>query len=179
MVQTYITSVGESTTDICQWSLERLGFKPIVIKDTTSLWDKLNRIFKSAEEDILRIDADVIVNRNVINLTKQNELWWYQALTFDWHKQDITHGGIQFIRKECLPAIKKHINEAARLERPESYLSRLEEFHNPRVFGTYEVVCGLNGYKQDQADIDRVKNTKLRRGQSGYDWELAKEIEQL
>lgn len=118
----------------------------------------------------------MIVNRNVKELIQQKDLWWYQSLCFGWFSQDIIHGGVQFVRKEALPIIRKHIDEATRLERPESYLYRLPEFHNPRMCGTFEKVCGLHGYKQN--DIQRVRNIKARRGQlANYDFTLAKKIE--
>lgn len=173
-----VTSIGETTEDLCIWSLERLGFKVELIKSNSSLFDKLVQIFSKEDDDFVRVDADVIVNRNILELIKQDEAWWYQAMTFDWFKQDITHGGVQFIKKECLSAIREHIHEAADKDRPESYLCRLQEFHNPRRFQTFEKICGLTGYKQD--DIKRVKETKLRRGHyDEYDWELAEMIEQL
>lgn len=176
-----ITSIGEDTTELCEWSLNRLGFRIYTVKSATTLWGKLQTIFdieEILEEDFIRVDADVIVNKNVLELIKQDKLWWYQALTFDWFKQDTTHGGIQFIRKQCFPAIKKHLKEAERLERPESYLSRLAEFHNPRRFATFERICGTHGYKQ--SDIERVKATKARRGHyEDYDWELAERLNSL
>lgn len=175
----YVTSIGESTTELCKWALERQGFQVFVLNEPTSLWDKLNKIFKATKKgDVLRVDADVIVNKNVKELVQQTDYLWYQALTYDWFKQDVTHGGVQFIREAAIPTILKHIDEAHRLERPESYLYRLEEFHNPRVCGTFEKVCGLNGYKQ--TDVKRVYDTKVRRGQiDNYDFELAERIETL
>lgn len=174
----YVTSIGETTTELCIWALERQGFKVKLINDPTSLWDKLRRIFADAEGDFLRVDADVIVNRNVRQIVKQRELWWYQGLTYDWHKQDITHGGVQFVRKQAIPFVNEHIQEARRQERPESYLYRLSAFHNPRMCGTYEKVCGLNGYKQ--SDVQRVKDTKSRRGQmDDYDFELSEKVSAL
>ncbi len=175
----YVTSIGESTTELCKWSLERQGFQVFVLNDPSSLWDKLDRIFKaSIKGDVLRVDADVIVNRNIKELVKQTDLLWYQSLTYDWFKQDMTHGGVQFIREAAIPIINKHIDEAHRLERPESYLFRLQEFHNPRVCGTFKKICGLTGYKQ--TDKQRVYDTKLRRGQiDNYDFELAERIEAL
>lgn len=177
-----ITSMGETTTDLCQWSLNRLGFRTYVVKsEKTTLWQKLVTIFdlqEILEEDFIRIDADVIVNKNILELIQQDKLWWYQGLCFDWLQQDISHGGVQFIRKQAFPAIKKHLHEAQNKERPETYLSRLEEFHNPRVFGTFDKICGLHAYKQD--NIQRIKATKYRRGQQdNYDWELARELEEL
>lgn len=178
MVVAYITSIGERTTELCKWSLERQGFEVVTLQDPSSLWDKLKRIYLMADDDFLRVDADVIVNRNVKELVKQDELFWYQSLCYGWFSQDIIHGGIQFVRKEALPTLRKHIDEPVRLDRPESYMFRLAEFHNPRVCGTFERICGIHGYKQD--DIDRVKEVKWKRGQmSNYDFELAKRIEEL
>lgn len=177
MPKAYVTSIGETTTDLCVWSLERQGFEVELVQSPTSLWDKLRYIFAKEHDDFLRVDADIIVNANVKELIKQDELWWYQGLTYDWFKQDTTHGGVQFVRTPAIAVVQRHIEEAHRLERPESYLFRLPEFHNPRVCGTFEKICGLNGYKQ--ADIDRVRQTKERRGQDGYDWELAKRVEEL
>lgn len=177
-MKAYLTSIGETTTELCEWSLKRQGFDVVLLQSKTSLWDKLKAIFEDADDDFLRVDADVVVNKNVVDLVKQKDLWWYQALTYDWYKQDSTHGGVQFIRKPAIEAVRKHIDEARRLNRPESYLYRLREFHEPRVCGTYEAICGLNGYKQ--TDMQRVKNTKSDRGQySNYDWLLAERLNAL
>lgn len=179
-MKAYVTSIGESTTELCRWSLERQGFDVLVLNDGSTLWEKLNWIFHDAKDDFLRIDADVVVNANIQELIKQKKLWWYQAYCFGWFKQDLVHGGIQFIREECFPAILKHIKECERMDRPESYLSRLKEFHDPRVFGTFETICGIHGYGQFPDDIDRVKAVKMRRNRYGdYDWGLAERLDLL
>ncbi len=179
---TVVTSIGEQTTDLCVWSLKRLNFKPEVLNDPdTTLWQKLEMIYYYAkDEDILRVDADVVVNKNILEMVKQDKLWWYQALCYGWFNQDVIHGGVQFIRKQSLPAIRYHLQEARKLERPESYLSRLPEFHNPRVFGTFEKVCGIHGYGQFSHDVIRAKATKIRRNQyENYDFELAERLSML
>lgn len=173
-----VTSIGETTTDLCIWSLERQGFEVALYKSNTSLWQKLKDIYSTLQDDFIRVDADVIVNNKLQELIMAEEMLWFQALTFDWYKMDLAHGGIQYIRKPCIKIINKHIDEAQRLERPETYLSRLDEFYNPRSFGTFDKICGIHGYKQ--ADLKRVKDTKMRRKQWGnYDWELAERIEAL
>lgn len=174
----YVTSIGESTTEACNWALNRQGFKVNLVSGESSLWEKLKFIFENETEDFLRVDADTICNQNITELVQQTDLLWYQGLTFDWFKQDVTHGGVQFIRKEAIPIVRKHIDEARNEERPETYLTRLQEFYDPRTFGTFEKVCGMTGYKQ--TDKDRVKQTKLRRNTFGdYDWELAERLEAL
>jgi hypothetical protein len=178
MTKVYITSIGEPTTELCVWSLERQGFEVELLINPRSLWSKLKTIFENVDDDFLRVDADVVVNKNILELVKQRDLLWYQSLTFDWYKQDITHGGIQFIRKEAIPLIKSHIQQAQREERPETYLSRIPELHNPRTFGTFEKICGLNGYHQN--DYKRVMKVKANRRQSAnYDFELAKRLDEL
>lgn len=176
-MKAYVTSIGEPTTDLCVWSLQRQGFLVYLINDPeTSLWHKLIYIFNQADEDFLRVDADVVVNKNVVKMTKQKTRWWYQGLTYDWYKQDITHGGVQYIRKPVIEIVRKHINEAEQLDRPETYLYRLPEFHNPRKCVTYQSVCGLNGYHQNA--YKRVKEVKESRGQfSNYDWELSERLD--
>lgn len=177
-MKAYVTSIGEPTTDLCIWALERQGFEVVLLNDRSSLWDKLKRIYLEADDDFIRVDADVIVNKNIKELIKQKEFWWYQALTYDWFIQGSTHGGVQFYRKETLPILRKHVDEATRLHRPESYMFRLEEFHNPRVCGSFEVICGLHGY--GQSDVDRIKRVKTERGQEdNYDWELAERLSKI
>jgi hypothetical protein len=178
-VKAYITSIGEHTTTLSFWSVKRLGFEPVLVRDkNTSLWDKLKLIYEDADEDFIRVDADVVCNGNILELIQQNKGLWYQSLTFGWFKQDTIHGGVQFVRKEAIPILRKHIDEAKNMERPETYMSRLEELHNPRTFLTFEKICGIHGYKQD--DKVRIEETKKRRGVWGdYDWELASALEQL
>ena len=173
-----VTSIGEATTDLCVWSLERQGFEVRLYKSSSSLWEKLKQIYSDIDEDFLRVDADVICNGNVLQLVMLNEAWWYQARIWEWFRMDLGHGGIQFIRKQCLPALREHIAGAEHLERPESYMSRLAEFHNPRRFESSDIICGIHGY--GQSDIKRIRETKERRGQHGdYDWDLAARIEAL
>jgi len=147
----------------------------------SSLWAKLKFIYETADDDFLRVDADTIVNRNctVGNIKrdiKNDVIWWQQYRTFNWHQQDITHGGIQLIKKEALPYLRAQIMEAEHKERPESYMYRIKPFHDPRRCVTNETVMGLNGWGQE--DIERIKKTKQRREQyNDYDWELAERLD--
>lgn len=178
-MKAYVTSLGETTTDLCVWSLERLGFDVVLLNDpNTILWEKLKEIYSIQNDDFLRVDADVVCNKNVLELIKLRDLVWYQSLTYDWFKQDITHGGIQFVRQPAIQTIRNHIYEAKWKDRPESYIFRLKEFENPRICGTLQTICGLHGYKQN--DVDRVKAVKKRRNQyENYDWELSERISEL
>jgi hypothetical protein len=185
-----ITSIGESTTELAIWALARNGFDVVVYKSSSSLWDKLKSCYGDLDEDFIRVDADVVVNANC-NPENVTKLYveeyaqsgtavpcWVQYKTYDWYKQDITHGGVQLIKKEALPVLRLHIQEARYLERPESYMFRLGEFHNPRRCLTQDVIMGLNGYAAN--DLERVKATKQRREQyENYDWELHERLSKL
>lgn len=179
-MRAFITSIGEPTTDLCKWSLERNGFDVHLVVGNTSLASKLETIYALADDDFFRIDADVIPNRALRpDLAKNLDpaIWWLQYMTFDWYKQDVTYGGVQFIRKEALPALREHVHEALELERPESYMFRLKEFHNPRRCISNMMIMGLHGYKNDPV---RTKATKERRLQAdNYDFELAERINAL
>lgn len=177
----YVTTIGEPTTDLCIWSLKRNGFDVEVIDGNDSLASKLKRIYLKADDSFYRVDADVIVNKNLLP-TKHliiRDTWWLQFQVFDWYKQDITNGGIQYIKKEALPILISHVDEMMDKERPETYMFRLKEFSEPRRCTTItDKIMGIHGYGQN--DIDKVISTKQRRGQYDlYDFELCKRLNEL
>lgn len=185
-MKAYVTSIGEPTTDLCVWSLERNGFAVYLLDAPhASLAEKLKWIYEDRPgENFIRVDADVIVNRYItpqfIEVYVDNDdTWWTQFITYDWYKQDTTYGGIQFIKKEALPALRNNIDKFINAERPESQMYRLDEFDNPRRCVTFEGrIMGLNGYAQ--TDLDRVIETKRRRKQlDNYDFELVERLNKL
>lgn len=185
-MKAYVTSIGEKTTDLCVWALERNGFDVQVYGNPKqTLQEKLVLTYQNASfvgHDFLRVDADVIVNQQCTPETirewcnDKSEEWWVQFQCFDWFQQNIGFGGIQFIKKQALPALLKNVDRFVDAERPETELSRIDEFYKPRRFGSAPVVLGLNNYRND---IIRVKQTKERRGQEGYDWSLVARLEKL
>lgn len=177
-----ITSTGERTTQLCKWSLERNGFQVMLIKDDTSLAEKLDYIYTITEEDFVRIDADIIPNsiltEAAVRSSCPEDIWWVQYQIYDWFQQDTAWGGVQYIRKEALPALRNNIKTFYEAERPESQMYRLDEFHNPRRCKGFPAVMGLHGYGQTIEDIERAKQTKARRKQE-YDWQLFERVERL
>lgn len=178
----YVTSIGETTEELCVWSLKRNGFFVVLLRDPdTSLAAKLKQTYNYADDDFVRVDADVVVNKNLtpeIGELANAGQWWMQFWTYEWYKQDFTHGGVQFIKKQALPALRANVDRMQGMERPESELYRLPEFHDPRRCDWYPMVVGLHGFKQ--ADYQRIKDTKTRRGQiAAYDFELAEKLDQL
>lgn len=173
----YITSIGEPTTKLCVEQLSE-RFEVILLENNTTLWEKLKWIYENESEDFVRVDADVVPNKNLtadfVGSLARNDIWWVQFLTFDWFKQDVAHGGVQFIKAEAIPHLRKHIDEAMNKERPESYMYRLGVFHEPRRCESHPIVMGLQNYKND---MERIKATKVRRNQlENYDFELAEKL---
>ena len=174
----YVTTIGELTTDLCIWSLEQGGFNVRVIDDKkSSLADKLKIIYNEAKDNFVRVDADVVPNSNLTISALSNAgsevSWWVQFQTFGWFKQDWVWGGVQYIKKEAIPYLVKNAHKMDGRERPESEMSRLEEFHNPRRFESSPIIMGIQDYKND---IDRVKATKARRNQFNYNFELSQKM---
>jgi len=179
-MKAYITSIGEPTTDLCVWSIERQGFEPVLVKDKSSFNAKLEFIYNDADDDFIRLDADVIMNHNVQRFIAScpDEIWWLQAMSFDWWQMDASWGGVQYIKKECLPALRANIGKVQHLDRPESMMYRLPEFHEPRRCEGAEIICGLHGYAQD--DVKRVMDLKAKRKQlDNYDFVLAQKVSEL
>lgn len=177
-MRAYITSIGEPTTDLCKWSVERNGYEAVIVDGDSSLAQKLQWIYNEVEDDFLRIDADVICNRNLNRKLTPGKgyIWWIQYMTYDWYNQDAMYGGVQFVKKHALPTLRKNIQDHITAERPESQMFRLPAFHEPRRCESSQTIMGIHGYKQ--TDVDRVRQTKQRRGQD-YDWELFERIQAL
>jgi hypothetical protein len=185
----YVTTIGEPTTDLCVWSLKRNGFDVKIIDGQDSLASKLKRIYKEANEldcDFVRVDADIIVNRNftpeaISKIEKEDYLqnaWWLQFVTFDWYKLDTSHS-MSYIKKQAVPYLNQVIDKFQDNIRPETESSRIYQFYNPRRFETYDKqIMGIHGY--GIKNIKPVIKLKANRGQSDlYDFELAERLNQL
>ena len=178
-----VTSTGEPTTELCRWALERNGFEVMVFQSDTSLWQKLHDIYNNIDEDFLRVDADVIVNKNLTpqkleDLSKDGTIWWWQFVVFDWYKMDIAHT-TSFIRKVALPSMRLNINRFKLSLRPETDISRIKELHNPRRMQTYDKqIVGIHGYGiPDMTEVKRLK--EARNQMDNYDFELAERLNAL
>ncbi len=179
----YLTSIGEPTTELAEWALERNGFEVVGVFGRGTLAEKLKFIYNQAEDDFVRIDADVIVNRNfnpsLLSWLKPKDpaIWWWQFETFDWLKLDKNHS-MGYITKEAIPILRDNIDKFLDHNRPETMISRINEFYDPRRFKTYEdELMGLHGYK---GDIQKAKKLKHIRNQTHlYDFELAEKLNKL
>lgn len=181
-MKAYVTSIGESTTDLCIWALERNGFEVELIAGGGLLADKLKTIYEKADDDFVRVDADVVVNKTFTPQFVRDEIvepqLWNQYQTFGWFKQNLIFGGAQFIKKEALPALRKAVDGVHNQDRPETMLSRIPEFYNPRRFESVPACVGLHGFAAN--DVERVKAQKSKRKYfATYDFELAARLEGL
>jgi hypothetical protein len=86
-----------------------MALKSMLIDGGSLLVDKLKTIYEKADDDFVRVDADVVPSRNFMLSTiflwlseKFPDAWWIQFLCYDWLKQYPSYGGIQFIMKEAL-----------------------------------------------------------------------------
>lgn len=178
-IKAYITSIGEPTTDLCEWSIKRLGFDTqVVYNETSSLGEKLEYIYNQADDNFIRVDADVIVNKGLLAVHEVKNMLWVQYKTFDMYKLDLTNGGVQYINKETLPTLRANIGRFKHDNRPETRMYRLDEFSSRNLLKSAENVVGIHGF--GQTDWERVKKTKDSRQYSNeFDWELVKRMQEL
>lgn len=190
-MKAYVFSIGEKTTDLCVELMKEYGFEVVVYQDQTTLWEKLKRFYtealESGDEDVMRIDADIIPNINSLKLTAycsdsmggsgtSTPKTWVCASGFDWYKQDRGAISIHVMHRDIIKKCLEHVEEAKDEVRPETYLWRLEDV-NPHTLVVEDRSCGIHGYGQGD-HRDRIKDLKHMRNQK-YDWKLLEKIEAL
>ncbi len=184
-MKAFVSSIGEPTTEVCVWSLERNGFEVELITGGGLLADKLKTIYEHAEDDFVRVDADVVVNQDFTPEFVQKTIadfpdaWWLQFQCFDWLKLNLSFGGVQFIKKEAIPALRSHVDGVHGADRPETALSRIEAFYNPRRFESSQAIIGLHGFALGE-HTERVLYQKKKRNHfATFDFEMAAKLEGL
>lgn len=180
-MKAYITSVGEKTTKLCCDQLERFGFEVILLDTEISWFDKYRRFINIANEDCLRIDADIIPNANTQKIAQNGCLndnyLMIQYSHYDLYKNDISVGNPVFYKREAIEIIRQNINQFDRL-RPETSAWRLPEIVK-RTY-TSDLVCGLHGFFQSRKDMERVYESKKARGQlNNFDFGLVNKLIKL
>ena len=181
-MKAFVTSIGERTTDLCVWSLQRQGFDVELVQSDSSLGEQLQYIYETADDDFVRVDADVIVSLGLdkkVNFPPVGDnIWWVQFPTWDMYKMDLTHGGVQYIRKAALNVIREGIGEFLHDDRPETRMWNLDGLKKPRRCHTYMYhIAGIHGF--GQKDLDRVRIVKEnRKYTSDYDFEMAERLQE-
>lgn len=181
MTKAFVFSIGERTTDLCCELMQRYGFEVVLYQDDTTLWDKLKRFYTEALETedtkFVRIDADVIPNRNVLKLVKDmDDYQWVCASGYDWYRQDRGAVSIHVMTRAIVYGCLWYIESAKDKVRPETHLWRNLEI-NPFTHVKDSYSCGIHGYGQ-QDQRERIKKLKQSRDQA-YDWSLVERIEAL
>ncbi len=180
-MKTFVTSIGEKTTALCVEQLILMGFH-VTILDKVEPWlDKYRRFIEEASElneDVLRVDADVILNRKIIEAVKDLKVLMAQFRVFDLYKNDINIGQPVWYSAESLQIIKKHFDELGDKSRPEASAWRLEQI-NKLTYTSNEVV-GMSSFFQSDEHIKRHEKHKIERKQiDDYNFHLAKQLRAL
>ena len=186
-MKAYLFSIGETTTDISKWSLERAGLQVHLLYDPkTTLYQKYQDFLSitDGQSAVVRVDADVIFNRNLNEFIRVGmedfESWWLSGQVYCYLKHDLIYGGINLIKRPALEAAKKRIHEFSKDSRPETRLTRIPEFYYPRRFKNYDMFIGVHGYKQSKPDVVRVMKQKDERDQlKDWDWSLINRMNKL
>lgn len=182
-MKAFVFSIGEKTTELCCELMKEYGYDVILFQDNTSLWEKLKRFYTEALESddktFIRIDADIIPNRNVNELVAKHHkevLAWSCAVGWDWYKQDRGAISIHVMDRKIIEECLKNIDKAKDESRPETFLWRLPTVNQYTRIDESKSF-GLHGYGQLD-HRERIKELKHVRNQK-YDWELLDRIEKL
>lgn len=182
-MKAYLTTIGELTTDICKKQLERFGYEVIVLGGIEAWPDKYKRFIETANEDCIRIDADIVPNENikeiageVIHKTKilGEKILMMQFHCYDFYKNMIGISSPVYYSKEALEIIRKNLKQVD-MRRPEANAWRLPQINE--FTHTSQKVVGLHGFFQDEAAYFRAMQNKIDRRQMHlYDFQLAEQL---
>ena len=183
-MKAYLTTINEKTTGLCREQLERFGFDVVMLDKKEPWFDKYKRFIMMANEDCLRIDADVIVNKNIEKVKtstfKDFQDRKYLMVEFngwDFYKNDVGVIGCNFYSAECLEILRKNIGKIQEA-RPETSAWRMSEIISRTL--NSKIVVGIHGIGQDLETFKRAVENKTARGQMDqYDFDLANKITKL
>lgn len=175
-MKAYLCSIGEPTTDIVKEILQGFGFEVILLDEVEPWYDKYKKFIFQATEKCIRIDADIIPNKNIRDFkTLRNGM--HQASGYDMYKNEVGIMSPVFYSKEVLEIIRKNWHLVTK-DRPETSASRIPEV-NKQFFTSFSVV-GIHGIYQRKEDIDRHKQHKIDRKQiDDYHFELTYKLQAL
>lgn len=181
-MKAYVCSIGEATTELCCEQLERYGFE-IVLLDEIEPWiNKYKKFITEANESCLRIDADIIVNKNIQEIKEfcnsyNTDKKMIQFSYWDYYKNDIGIGNPIWYSRDCLSLLKANINKILEF-RPETSAWRLPEIVDETE--TNELVVGIHGIAQKELHIENAKDNKIKRKQiNDYDFDLVNRINKI
>ena len=185
-MKAFVTSIGEKTEGVCVDQLIRLGYQTCVLGGKESWYHKYLKFIEEAskfDEPCLRVDADVIVNKEIRPEKVRQDLkdWesdiMFQYVVFDLYKNAPHTGQPLVYTPEVLEIIKRNLDKID-YKRPETSAWRLSEV-NP-LTATIDRIVGMHGFFQDLDTVNRAKEHKINRKQIGeFDFELVYRLMKL
>lgn len=177
-MKAFVTSIGEKTTEICCEQLNRFGFEVVLLDGRESWLNKYKLFINTAKEECVRVDADIIPNRNIRQIGIENkEIPMIQHKLFDLYKNNVTIGGVILYRKKALDMIRVNIDKLE-IGRTETMA-----FRNNNVTSiTSDLIVGMHGFYQNDETMEIAKKNKIARGQIEeyhYDFDLAFRLKNL
>lgn len=180
-MKAYVTSIGEKTTEMCCRQLEKYGFEVVLFNREEKWITKYIRFLGVANENCIRVDADIVVNENIKKCGKEDcfitptlELLGAQYCVYDFYKNNVKVGQPVFYTKEAISIINRNLKTLDR-SRPEASAWRIPEI-DKRIL-TSDLVVGMHGFFQDNDAMNRAKQNKINRSQiKDYDFDLALEL---
>jgi hypothetical protein len=155
-MKAYLCSVGEKTTAICKRQLEMLRFEVILLSEIENWQTKFKKFINMANEDCIRIDADIILLKNFkVNVNKETTMASW--CNIDFFTMDIHHGQPIYYSKKALKIAREHILEIPDY-RPDTFVWRLPGIiENTK---NYNQISGIHGFFQSEKDIQRIREKR-------------------
>ena len=170
-MKAYLTSIGEPTTPIAKWQLERLGFEVVLLDEVEPWVVKYKKFINIAQENCLRVDADVVVNKKILGCLKLPDDIMAQFNCYDFYGNDTWNTCPVYYGSKILEIIRKNIDKIGD-KRPETDAWRLPEVVKHTItFG--KIIYGSHGIGASKEMIERAKQNKQDRNQlNQFDFEL-------
>lgn len=181
----FLTSIGEQTTALSKWQLERLGFAVICLDKDQSWIEKYREFIIQARKlnvPCLRLDADCIVNKSILDVWQNfvrsgGSVLMKQVHGYDLYRNNVGVVSPVLYKPDALRIIQENFHKLD-AHRPETSAWRLPQI-NPRT-ATAPAVCSVHGFCQTWADLERHRATKKARGQMHeFDFEFAEKFLEL
>lgn len=183
-MKVYVTSVGETTTDLVRWQLKRMGFNVVLLGKKQSWYEKYCEFIQRAEKDdrhCVRIDADVIPNKHLKRIAdgfmKSPSYMLVQFHTYGFFRNELSITCPVIYHADAIKIISdnlKHLDP----NRPETSAWRLPLINDDTY--TSRAVVGIHGLFQDEETIARHIKHKIDRKQNDfYDWDFVQRAKPL
>lgn len=177
-MRVFITSINESTEQVCKWQLERLGFEVVLLNEVEPWIDKYKKFINFANDNCLRVDADVIVNKNILGCLQLGDMTMAQFNCYDFYKNDTGNTCPVYYGSKILEIIRQNLDKIDS-ERPETSAWRLPEVVKHTM--TFDkIIYGSHGIGASKEMIERAKQNKIDRGQiADYDFGLVNKMREI